>query len=57
MNGVHMRNGQDGPGQLIDVTTVSLRGLQDMESAALVAAVASCLSDDKEQVAAFTNSI
>jgi FXSXX-COOH protein len=52
-----MRSGQYGSGQLVDVTTISLRSLQEMESAALVAAVASCLSDDKEQVAAFSNSI
>ena len=52
-----MRGGQHGSGQLIDVTTVSLRGLQEMESAALKAAVASCLGDDKEQVAAFSSSI
>ncbi|MEU4573037.1 FxSxx-COOH cyclophane-containing RiPP peptide [Nonomuraea sp. ATR24] len=52
-----MRDRQYGSGQLIDVTSVSLRNLEDLESAALRAAVASCLGDDKEQVAAFSNSI
>ncbi|MBF8187724.1 hypothetical protein ITP53_18695 [Nonomuraea sp. K274] len=52
-----MHDGQYGSSALIDVTHVSLRHLQDMESAALRAAVASCLGDDKEQVAAFSNSI
>jgi hypothetical protein len=57
MDGVLMRDQQYGAGQLIDVTTISLHRLQMMESAALRAAVASCLDDNKEQVAAFSNSI
>ncbi|MFF4617410.1 hypothetical protein [Nonomuraea jabiensis] len=52
-----MQDGQYGSGALIDVTCVSLRGLKEVESAALRAAVASCLSDDKDQIAAFSNSI
>ncbi|MFI7125492.1 hypothetical protein ACIBQ1_07340 [Nonomuraea sp. NPDC050153] len=52
-----MQDGQYGSSVLIDVTSVSLRELQEMESAALRDALASCLRDDKEQVAAFSNSI
>ncbi|MET8001329.1 hypothetical protein [Nonomuraea glycinis] len=52
-----MRDEQYRAGRLIDVSTTSLRDLQALDSAALRAAVASCLSDDKDQVAAFTNSI
>ena len=57
MDGVHMRDGQHRSSLLIDVSAVSLRRLQETESAALRAAVASCLDDGKEQVAAFSNSI
>ncbi|MFC4115842.1 hypothetical protein [Nonomuraea zeae] len=56
-DGAHMHDGQYGSSALIDVSLVSLHNLQEMESAALRAAVASCLSDDKEQMAAFQNSI
>jgi hypothetical protein len=53
-----MRDGQYRSSLLIDVTTVSLRHMQEMESAALRAAVASCLGDKKEQVAGgFSNTI
>ncbi|WP_433439539.1 hypothetical protein [Nonomuraea sp. CA-141351] len=52
-----MQDGLYGSSALIDVTHVSLRGLQEIESAALRAAVESCLADDKEQMAAFQNSI
>ena len=52
-----MRDGQHRSSLLIDVSAVSLRRLQETESAALRAAVASCLDDAKEQVAAFSNSI
>jgi FXSXX-COOH protein len=52
-----MRDQQYGAGQLSDVTNVSLRELQEIKSAALRAAVATCLHDEKEQVAAFSNSI
>jgi FXSXX-COOH protein len=57
MDGVLMHDQQYGDGQLIDVTAISLRKLQEIESAALRAAVATCLDDDKDQVAAFSNSI
>ncbi|WP_170223327.1 FxSxx-COOH cyclophane-containing RiPP peptide [Nonomuraea turkmeniaca] len=52
-----MRDGQYGSTPLVDVATVSLRDLRDMNSAALRAAMASCLADDKEQMAAFQSAI
>ncbi|TMR14320.1 FXSXX-COOH protein [Nonomuraea turkmeniaca] len=57
MDGAHMRDGQYGSTPLVDVATVSLRDLRDMNSAALRAAMASCLADDKEQMAAFQSAI
>lgn len=52
-----MRDEQYGPSQLIDLSTISLRELEKLESAALRTAAMSCLTDDKEQVAAFSNSL
>ncbi|WP_166427198.1 hypothetical protein [Nonomuraea mesophila] len=52
-----MRDGQYGSRRLIDVSAVSLHKLNEMESAALRNALASCLTDDKEQIAGFTSSI
>ncbi|MGW0809368.1 hypothetical protein [Nonomuraea sp. NPDC002799] len=55
--GTHMQDGQYGSSALIDVTNLTLRKIQEMDSAALRAAVVSCLGDDKEQMATFSNSI
>ncbi|HEX4811798.1 MAG TPA: hypothetical protein VFV66_03475 [Nonomuraea sp.] len=52
-----MRDGQYGSTPLVDVTSVSLRDLREMRSAALQAAAASCLADDKDQMAAFQSAI
>lgn len=54
---MHMQDQQYGSGQLLNVSTLSLHNLEEVDSAALRTALASCLSDDKEQVAAFSNSI
>jgi FXSXX-COOH protein len=52
-----MRDRHQGSSALIDVNGVSLQEMRTMESAALRAALASCLVDDKEQIAGFSNSI
>ncbi|WP_171075272.1 hypothetical protein [Nonomuraea basaltis] len=52
-----MRDGHHGSSPLIDISTVSLHEMRQMESAALRAVLASCLVDDKEQIAGFNNSI
>jgi hypothetical protein len=51
------RDEQYGSTLLIDVAAVPLSELAEMESAALRAAVASCIGDDKESIASFSNSI
>ncbi|WP_132507277.1 hypothetical protein [Nonomuraea diastatica] len=57
MDGVRMRDGQYTSCSLIDVSNLPLSSLGEMESAALRAAVVSCLNDDKEQLARFDSSI
>ncbi|MFI7706204.1 hypothetical protein [Nonomuraea sp. NPDC049480] len=52
-----MHDGHHEASPLIDVSTVSLHELGKMESAALRAVLASCMADDKEQIAGFDNSI
>jgi hypothetical protein len=52
-----MRDEQYGSNQLIDVSTIPLHLLQEMDSAALRAALTSCLVDDKVQIASFGNTI
>lgn len=52
-----MRDGHHGSSPLIDVSAVSLHEMRNVESAALRTALASCLADDKEQIAGFGNSI
>ncbi|MEO3788723.1 hypothetical protein ABGB14_00830 [Nonomuraea sp. B10E15] len=52
-----MRDGQYTSRSLIDVSDIPLSSLGEMESAALRAAVISCLNDDKEQLARFDSSI
>ncbi|MET7334055.1 hypothetical protein [Nonomuraea sp. NPDC005650] len=52
-----MSNGNRGASTLMDVTDLSLHDLETVESAALREALTLCLSDDKDPVAAFSNSI
>lgn len=52
-----MSDGQYGLGPLINMATISLDQLQEVESAALKAVMASCIGDDKEQIAGFSNTI
>ena len=52
-----MRDGQREGGALIDVSSISLQELHTMESAALRAALASCLTQDEDFMARFENSI
>ncbi|MGI5282946.1 hypothetical protein ACQEVF_06400 [Nonomuraea polychroma] len=51
-----MRDGHYGS-SMIDVSSVSLREMAMLDSAALREAVASCLTDVNDQMAAFQNSI
>ncbi|MED7926548.1 FxSxx-COOH cyclophane-containing RiPP peptide [Nonomuraea sp. LP-02] len=55
-DGVRMRDGHQKQGTLIDVSALSLADMLSVESAALRAAMTSCL-DEGGDVAAFTNSL
>jgi hypothetical protein len=57
IDGVHMHDEQYGSTELIDVTTISLGTLKEMDHAALRSALTSCLSDEKEHIASFGNTI
>jgi FXSXX-COOH protein len=52
-----MRDEHHGLSPLIDVSAVSLLEMRKVDSAALRAVLASCLADDKDQIASFNNSI
>jgi FXSXX-COOH protein len=52
-----MRDEHYGSGPLIDTRGISLEALAEVDSAALRAMLASSLTDQKEPVAAFSNTI